>query len=228
MILKIENLRKSYKKIEVLKGIDLEIKESEIFGILGPNGAGKTTTLKIILGLTQFDDGKVEVLGSAPQDPKIKEYIGFLPEEFCIPGFLKVKEALNFYSKIKRADSDLDFFIEEFCLKPILNKPLGDLSQGQKRLIQIIVSLLGKNKLLIWDEPTVFLDLPTRKKVLRILEERFKQTTMIISSHILSEIEKLCDRVCFIKEGKILKMLTKTELKEFESLESAFEKIENV
>ncbi len=228
MIVSIENLKKKYKNTEALKGINLNIEEGEVFGILGANGAGKTTTLKIILGLTNFDEGKVKIFGSEPSEWKIKEYIGFLPEEFCTPSFLKVKEVLSFYSKIKRVYSELDFFIEEFSLSEILSTPLSNLSQGKKRLIQIIASLLGKNKLLIWDEPTVFLDLPTRKKILKVLEEKFKGATLIISSHILSEIEKICDRVCFMKEGKILRVLNKKDLADFDSLEVAFEKIENV
>ncbi len=226
-ILEVKGVSKYYsdgrRKIKALDNISFSIDEPQVLAVLGPNGAGKTTLLRIISALLDCSEGKVFLFGKSPHDFSLRRRVSFLCEDFVIPEFLKVKEVFKIVSGLKGTGGlDKGFYLFEDW-QGIENKSIGELSAGTKRMLQIAISLWGGPEILVWDEPTVFLDIPTKLKfanLLKILKDQGR--TLIISSHILSEIEKLCHRAIFLNEGKILKILESQEIEEFPSLEEAF------
>lgn len=224
IVIRVENLKKTYQKgkIVALDNLSFSVRRGEIFSILGPNGAGKTTALKILAGIIDKDSGRVNIEGRNPGDFSLKKEISFLPENFILPSFLKVKEVIDIVCKIRRSNVN-NRLIDDFSLEDILDEKIRDLSQGKKRILQIVLSLIGEIKIFIWDEPTVFLDVPTKNKFIEIVR-RLKEgnKTIIISSHILSDIERLSERALFLKEGRSLRILSREEFKDFGNLEEAF------
>ena len=214
--LKITGLFKSFKSeflrknIEILKGISISVKEGEIFGYLGPNGAGKTTTLKCILGLIFPDKGEIEILGLPYLSLKAKARIGFLPENPYFYDYLTASEFIRFYCQlhqIKKAD------IEEKTSKLLslvgLEKSSGlqlrKFSKGMLQRIGLAQALLNEPELVLLDEPLGGLD-PLGRKEIRDIIVRLKEEgkTVFLSSHILQDIEMVCDRVAIIVSGQII------------------------
>lgn len=205
--IKIDNLVKDYKKIKALEGINLEVKQGEFFGFIGPNGAGKSTTIKVLLNFIYPTKGDAKIFNlDCGKDSKIiKEQIGYVPSEINYYKNMKVKEILDYslsFKKVKDREK-----LEKLCdiFEVNLDKKIGDLSLGNKKKIAIIQALIGKPKLLILDEPTNGLDPLMQKKLFEVLmEENKKGTTIFFSSHNLNEVQKFCDRVAIIKNGKII------------------------
>ena len=217
VILSVENLsfsiKKGDRKIYILENINFSIRKGEVFCILGPNGAGKSTLLKFISLSLPVSEGRIYFYE--------KESISFIPEELCLPNFLRVRDVLKLV-KIVYKDVNLDV-IKHFSLENLMSKKIFQLSQGQKRTLQIALSLFKDSSLFIWDEPTVFLDISFKEKMKKIINSlKLQNKTVIISSHILSEIEKISDRALFLDKGKIVKILNKEEFKDFGNLEEAF------
>ena len=214
-ILEIKNLTKYYGKTLAVKDLSLELKQGEIFGFIGPNGAGKSTTIRSIMNLVNKTKGEVYFLGETltKDNLKLKEQIGYLPSEVVLYEDLTIKEMLDYHESFYK--KDLNKRRKELVKKLKLeeSKKIEDLSLGNQKKLGIVIALMHEPKLLILDEPTSGLD-PIMQQVFYDLlqEEKEKGTTIFYSTHILSEISKICDRVGIIKEGKLLKVETIKEL----------------
>ena len=214
-ILEIKNLTKYYGKTLAVKDLSLELKQGEIFGFIGPNGAGKSTTIRSIMNLINKTKGEVYFLGETltKDNLKLKEQIGYLPSEVVLYEDLTIKEMLDYHESFYK--KDLNKRRKELVKKLKLeeSKKIEDLSLGNQKKLGIVIALMHEPKLLILDEPTSGLD-PIMQQVFYELlqEEKEKGTTIFYSTHILSEISKICDRVGIIKEGKLLKVETIKEL----------------
>lgn len=210
-IIKIEKLTKYYlgRKVLALKNLDLEINEGEIFGFIGPNGAGKSTTIRLLLDFIRSTSGNAQIFGldTHKQTIKIKDYIGYLPGEIFLPEAMTGKECLNYYQGFKR---NIDKEYVKKLIKNLdldLSKKVIDYSKGNKQKLAIILALMHKPRLLILDEPTSGLDPLNQLTFYELIKETKKWgATTFFSTHILSEAEKLCDRVGIIKAGKLLKV----------------------
>jgi len=211
--LEIKNLHKSFKsgflgkKIKVLKGISLDVKKGEIFGYLGPNGAGKTTTLKCILGLLFPDKGTINIFGYGHLSTQSKQKTGFLPENPYFYDYLTASEFLNFYSKLfhKQKTQNPDALLNLVGLKDNSTTQLRKFSKGMLQRIALAQALLNDPELVLLDEPLGGLD-PIGRKEIRdiILDLKQKGKTVFLSSHILQDIEMICDRVAILVNGSLV------------------------
>ncbi len=207
-IIDVKNLTKKYKDIIAVNNISFSVKKGEIFGFLGPNGAGKTTTMKSIIGLINTNSGEIEINGFniKKSEKEAKKNIGYLPEKVAFYDNLTALQNLNFYAEMKDAPKEeCKILLEEFGLKDSINKKVGEFSKGMQQRLGMARALLGNPPILILDEPSGGLDprgvLQIRKK---IKELKKTNTTIFVSSHILSEVQEICDRVGIINKGKIV------------------------
>lgn len=206
--LTIENLHKSFGKNTIINGLSMSIPENTIFGFLGKNGAGKTTTMKMILGFLKIDEGSIEVFGEEVSfgQSKTNRFIGYLPDVPEFYGYMTAKEYLNLCgsitglskSEIKNKSEEL---LELVGLRDV-NKRISGYSRGMKQRLGIAQALLNSPKLLICDEPTSALDPLGRKEILDIILKIKDSTTVIFSTHILSDVEAICDHVVVLDKGK--------------------------
>ncbi|UEA32071.1 ABC transporter ATP-binding protein [Granulicatella elegans] len=206
--LKIENLHKSFGKNKIINGLSMSIPENTIFGFLGKNGAGKTTTMKMILGFLKKDEGSIEVFGEEVSfgQSKTNRFIGYLPDVPEFYGYMTAKEYLNLCgsitglskNEIKNKSEEL---LELVGLRDV-NKRISGYSRGMKQRLGIAQALLNSPKLLICDEPTSALDPLGRKEILDIILKIKDSTTVIFSTHILSDVEAICDHVVVLDKGK--------------------------
>jgi ABC-2 type transport system ATP-binding protein len=213
----------TFHRIRALEGLDLQVREDEIFGLIGPNGAGKTTTFKLFLGFLRPSRGRVEFLGK-PIAVADRVAIGFLPEQPYFYDHLTVRETLHFYARLygltggdaRKRVADL---IERLGLTPKSTARLRTLSKGTLQRVGIAQAILNRPKLVILDEPMSGLD-PAGRRFVRdlILSLRNEGTTVIFSSHILPDAEVLCDRVGILANGKLcdtVKLQRDTEITEY-------------
>ncbi len=206
--LKIDNLHKSFGKNTIINGLSMSIPENTIFGFLGKNGAGKTTTMKMILGFLKKDEGSIEVFGEEVSfgQSKTNRFIGYLPDVPEFYGYMTAKEYLNLCgaitglskNEIKNKSVEL---LELVGLRDV-NKRISGYSRGMKQRLGIAQALLNSPKLLICDEPTSALDPLGRKEILDIILKIKDSTTVIFSTHILSDVEAICDHVVVLDKGK--------------------------
>lgn len=207
VMLEILNLKKYYGKIRGVEDVSLKIKSGEVYGFIGPNGAGKSTTIKAIMNLINKTSGTIKIDGKEnnKDDLKIKEMIGYLPSDINLYDDLTVKEILNFHASFYKKDitKRRKELIE--ILKLDETKKIEDLSLGNLKKLGIVLALMHQPKILLLDEPTSGLD-PIMQNIFYnlLLEEKKKGTTILYSTHILSEVSKICDRIGFIKEGRII------------------------
>lgn len=213
-------LTKYYGKSLGILDVDLVVKEGEIFGFIGPNGAGKSTTIRTLLGLIHPTSGSAMIFGKdiTKFGPEIKEEVGYLPSEVFYYDDMKVIDLLKYSGSFYKKDSAaIAKRIRELALYLDLDlkKKIDDLSYGNKKKVGIIQGLLHEPKLIILDEPTGGLDPLMQQRFFELLrQENKKGATILFSSHILSEVQKLCDRVAIIKEGKIIQIETISSLVE--------------
>lgn len=214
VVLEINNLTKYYGKVKGIENLSLSLNEGEIFGLIGPNGAGKSTTIRAILNLINKTSGIVYINGKEfnKDDIETKKLIGYLPSEVSLYEDLTVKEMIDYhesyYTTSKKRRSEL---IKIFKLDE--TKKIEDLSFGNLKKLGIVLAFLHKPKILILDEPTSGLDPIMQQEFYKLLlEEKNKNTTIIYSTHILSEVSKICDRVGIIREGKLIKVENIEEL----------------
>jgi len=212
--------------IEALKGVNLAVKEGEIFGLLGPNGAGKTTLIKILLGIAFADHGKASLFGIDSRRVEARQSVGYLPEEHQLPEYLKAWRALDFFAKLyglKERRSQSDELLRLSGLEERRDSKVREYSKGMRQRLALAQALLNRPKLLILDEPTANLDPLGRKEVKDLLLKlKSEGTTVFISSHVLTEIERICDRVAILHRGRMLKEGTVEELTQQKSLEDVF------
>ena len=214
-ILEIKNLTKYYGDILGVEDLSLELYENEIFGFIGPNGAGKSTTIKSIMNLINKNNGEVLIDGKVfdKDSIELKKLIGYLPSEIYLYEDLTVKEMLDYHEKFyNNVHEKRKYLVNKLQLDE--SKIVEDLSLGNLKKLGIVLAMMHSPKILILDEPTSGLD-PIMQQVFYDLlkEEKEKGTTIFYSTHILSEISKICDRVGIIKDGHLLKVETIKELK---------------
>lgn len=215
-VLKIQELHKSFKtgfflkKKKILSGISLSVGQGEIFGFLGPNGAGKTTTIKCVLGLLHPEKGNIEIFGISHLALKAKERIGFLPENPYFYDYLTASEFLHFFSQLflikkKEAKKKIKGLLQLVGLENEANIQLRKYSRGMQQRIGLAQALLNDPSLVLLDEPLGGLD-PLGRKELRDIIVRLKEEgkTVFLSSHILQDVEMICDRVAIIVNGEII------------------------
>jgi ABC-2 type transport system ATP-binding protein len=206
-VLELSGLFKSFDKKPVLVDIGFEVKKGEIFALLGPNGAGKTTMIRIILDIFRPDSGMVSVLG-APFSEETKNRIGYLPEEGGIDKKLKLWECIRFFASLKgMADPDpaAETWLSRMNLSDYRNKKVSELSKGMSRRLQFIIAVIHTPEILILDEPFYGLD-PVNKKLIKdtLLELNREGMTIIMSTHQMDEVERMCDRLLMLNRGKIV------------------------
>ncbi len=214
--LMIQGLTKSYGKIRALRGVDLKMPRGEILGFLGPNGAGKTTTIRCLLDLIRPDSGLVRVLGLDPQaDPvAVRARVGYLPGELSLEANLKVADILRYFGDLRSEKLDWNY-VRQLAerLELDLAMPVKNLSKGNKQKVALVQALMPRPELLLLDEPTSGLDPLMQQEVYRLLKEaQAGGTSIFFSSHIISEVEALAERVAIIREGLIAQEVEPSQL----------------
>ena len=207
-MIKISNVTKTYGDKKALDNLSLEIKEGSVFGLLGVNGAGKTTLLSILNALVEMDSGEVEIFGHSlsKEKTKIKSLSSIIPQHLAFYENLSVKENLDFFAKIQKASQeDYDKAVSVNTLNGLMKQKASTLSGGQKRRLNIAIGLLNNPKVIYFDEPTVGIDPKSRNEILDSIKN-YKNLgiTVVYTSHYMNEIEKICDEVAIISEGKLI------------------------
>ena len=219
-VIRISKLVKSYGKVRALDGVDLEVPQGEVFGFIGPNGAGKSTTIRILLGLLHKDRGEVSLLGGDPwQDAvEIHKRLAYVPSDVNLWPGLTGGEVIDLLGRMRGSCSTKRRaeLLERFSLDP--SKKCRTYSKGNRQKVLLVSALVSDVELLILDEPTSGLD-PLMEGVFQqcVREAKKEGKTVFLSSHILAEVERLCDRISIIKEGKIVEQGTLSELRHIAS-----------
>lgn len=199
---------KRYGETVALDGVSLEVDEGELVGLLGPNGAGKSTLVKIACGLVRAGEGRAEVYGDPAGSPAARAAIGYLAELFRFPGWLRAGELLELHQQLAGStggERERTELLELVGLEQVPNRRVDQMSKGMQQRLGIAQALVGSPKVLFLDEPTSALDPAGRRAVRRILEEvRDRGITVFLNSHLLSEVELICDRVVILSQGRIV------------------------
>ena len=215
-IISTENLTKYYGKTKGIENLSLNVQAGEVFGFVGPNGSGKSTTIRTLLALIHKTSGKAKIFGldTEKDNTEILKRVGYLPSEVFYYDRMSAKELLNYSASFYPLDCSKRIKELAQTLEVNLDQKIEDMSLGNKKKVGIIQGLLHKPELIILDEPTSGLD-PLMQKVFfdLIKEENKKGATIFFSSHILSEVQRLCDRVAIIKNGSIVKIQKMEDLK---------------
>jgi ABC-2 type transport system ATP-binding protein len=215
-VLAVSQLHKRYGGQAALAGVDLEVEAGQLVGLLGPNGAGKSTLTKIACGLVRPSAGTVEVLGEPAGSPQARAALGYLAELFRFPGWLSAAELLRFHQRLVGSDggeAERRQLLELVELGDAAGKRVEAMSKGMQQRLGIAQALVGSPRLLLLDEPTSALDPVGRRIVRELLEElRRRGVSVLLNSHLLSEVELICDHVAIIARGRLVKAGTPQEL----------------
>jgi ABC-2 type transport system ATP-binding protein len=211
-LIKVVDLKKSYGRIEALKGISFEVKQGSIFGFIGKNGAGKTTTMNILTGLMRFDSGKVLIKGLdfLKNKAKLLKSIGYLPESPVFYDYMSGYEYLNFIGEItgqeiKKLNQNILHLLDKVNLKKQSKRRISSYSRGMKQRLALAVSIMNDPEILFLDEPASALDPEGRMEMLELIENLNAQNiTIFLSTHILNDAERVCDKICIIDDGRII------------------------
>jgi ABC-2 type transport system ATP-binding protein len=206
--LAVHALTKSYGSTEALKGVDLEVGEGELFGLLGPNGAGKSTLVKIACGLVHPSSGTAEVAGARAGTQPAQRALGYLAELFRFPDWLSADELLVLHQRLAGSGGgagERERLLELVGLSEFAGRRVGAMSKGMQQRLGIAQAMVGSPRVLLLDEPTSALDPAGRRTVRRLLEDlRSQGTSVLLNSHLLSEVELVCDRVAIIARGEVV------------------------
>lgn len=218
-MIEVKHVTKRYGKAVAVEDISFSIKEGEIVGLLGPNGAGKSTTMNMITGFIEPTEGEIIIDGNdiLKKPKKAKKQIGYMPEGVPLYTDLTVKEFVQYMAEIKQVDKKtikekVNEIIEQTGLKDVEKKLIKNLSRGYKQRVSMAGALVGTPKILILDEPTVGLDPKQITEIRNLIKELGKKHTIILSSHILSEVSQICNKVIIINKGKIIAIDTPENL----------------
>ena len=249
IVIEAQNLTKVYRdfwgrqKVRALNALDLEVRKGEIFGLLGPNGSGKSTTIKLLLGLLFPTSGRAVVLGENATNVAKNERIGYLPEESYLYKFLNAEETLDFYGRLfdmpaKVRKERVQELIEQVGLAKAKRRQLKEYSKGMTRRIGLAQALINDPELILLDEPTSGLDpLGTREMKDMILKLRDQGKTIVMCSHLLADVQDVCDRVAILFQGdlkelgrvdSLLKVSGETQIRAENLPESAHEEIRKI
>ncbi len=218
-MLKIEGLCKAYGSVKILDHINLNAYSEQVYGLLGPNGAGKTTTINILCNLLERDRGTIEFKGK-PISEKTKSIIGIAPQENLLYKSLSCQENLKFYAQLyglnrQQQKEQVEWCLDAVKLRDRAKSVVTDLSGGMQRRLNIAIALVHKPELIILDEPTTGLDIETRYEIWALINQlREAGMTILLTTHLLDEAEKLCQRIGILKGGKIIAEGSLDDLKE--------------
>jgi ABC-2 type transport system ATP-binding protein len=196
-------------RVRAVDSVSLEVRRGQVYGLLGPNGSGKSTTIKMLLGLLQPTAGRIAVLGKRPTDVAIKKLIGYLPEESYLYRFLTGRETLEYFGRLFGLDARsrrdrIDMLLEMVGLEAAQHRPVGEYSKGMQRRIGLAQSLINDPQLLILDEPTSGMDPVGSRQIKDLIATLAKRgKTVLLCSHLLGDVEDLCDRVAIMYGGRV-------------------------
>ena len=218
-MIEVKNVTKKYGKVIAVDNISFTINEGEIIGLLGPNGAGKSTTMNMLTGYIEQTSGTIIIDGydMLKKPKKAKREIGYMPEGVPLYTDLTVREFVRYMAEIKKVNKKerkekVEKIIEQTGLKDVEKKLIKNLSRGYKQRVSMAGALVGEPKILILDEPTVGLDPKQITEIRSLIKELGKTHTIILSSHILSEVSQICNKVIIINKGKIIAVDTPEHL----------------
>jgi ABC-2 type transport system ATP-binding protein len=201
-------LHKRYGKVEALAGVDIEVAEGQLVGLIGPNGAGKSTLVKIACGLVRPSEGRVEVCGAPAGSPAARRALGYLAELFRFPGWMSADELITLHQRLagsRGGPGERGELLELVGLQDARDLRVAAMSKGMQQRLGIAQALVGSPRLLLLDEPTSALDPSGRRVVRALLEElRSRGTAVLLNSHLLSEVELVCDHVVIVDHGKVV------------------------
>ena len=233
--IRIENLTKKYKDVTAVDDLTLAIEEGETFALLGVNGAGKTTTVKMLCGLTQPTSGEAYIYDRSiiKEVNEVKKLVSVSMQETAVGRNLTVQENLDLFAELYGLEEGdkkarIERIVEQFDFSPIMNKRAKKLSGGWQRKLSIALAILAEPKVMFLDEPTLGLDVLSRRELWRVLEGMKGKTTVVLTTHYMEEAEALADRIAVMKNGRLLTIGTAEELKKAtscENFEDAFIKI---
>jgi ABC-2 type transport system ATP-binding protein len=210
-MVKVSHLTKRYGNVTAISDLNFEIKKGEIVGFLGPNGAGKTTTMRILTGFIPPSSGKVEIDGHDVLDDSIeaRKLIGYLPENAPLYLDMEVDSLLTYFAELKHVKKEerkeqIDKILIECGLEDVRKEIIKRLSKGYRQRVALAQALIGDPEFLILDEPTITLDPKQVSEIRKLIKDLGKKRTVILSTHILSEVSAICDRVMIISKGKIV------------------------
>jgi ABC-2 type transport system ATP-binding protein len=216
VVLRIASLAKTFRKpftgrrVEAVRGVSLEVRRGEIFGFLGPNGAGKTTTIKMLMGLIAPTGGTMEIFGKRAPAPEVMAHVGFLPENPYVYPYLSPREFVTLCARLsgmggRALDGKVEKILERVGMGHAMDRAVRALSKGMLQRVGLAAALVHGPELLILDEPMSGLDPMGRKEVRDIIAEEAKAgRTVFFSTHILGDVESLCDRVCILRRGEVV------------------------
>jgi ABC-2 type transport system ATP-binding protein len=214
--LAVHGLEKRYGSVQALKGVDLEVGEGELVGLLGPNGAGKSTLVKIAVGLVRATGGRAEVAGVRAGSRAARAHLGYLAELFRFPGWYSAEEVLALHQRLAGSDGgagERKRLLELVALADAAGRRVDGMSKGMQQRLGVAQALVGSPRLLLLDEPTSALD-PVGRRTVRLLLERLRGegVSVLLNSHLLSEVELVCDRVAILLGGEVVAAGTPAEL----------------
>lgn len=213
-LITVEGLKKSFGEVKALDGVDLEVDEGEIIGVLGPNGAGKSTLIQILTGQLQPDNGEIEVFGLDPSENSVeaREKMGILPEREDPPSFLTGLEYFDFISDVRDAEIDSEAWIQRLNLEGKMEKHTRKLSKGERQKLMVAQAFFHDPEMVFIDEPLVNLDPVVQEEAKKIFQEYTEDGgTVFLCTHVISLAEEVCDRVVFLKDGKVTDEVTDME-----------------
>ncbi len=208
-VLKIDHIYKSFRNIDAVQDLSLELNENVIFGFLGPNGAGKTTTIRMIMDIIKPDQGDI-LINDKPNSIKTRETVGYLPEERGLYRKMKISDLLTFMGELKglkpaQSKPKIKYWLERFELSDRIDKKIEELSRGMQQKLQFISTILHEPDLIILDEPFTGLD-PMNSDLMKeiMIEQKQRGATIIFSTHLMEQVEQLCDSICLINKGSVV------------------------